>query len=222
MRSFTCSVSFFERVPHLSIGLSLCRYFSKAISTDCNVRARTTIVTPTTASQGPPTLSSMSATSNGDSTGGGGGKWIKVDQGNLQSWSLLLSRDVGCCQLQHLLLEGLAESLRRPVRAEDNKRKNSSHHYTCWLEFAFSTYTAVVAHFHSDWAPPCLAYTSIIFCLTREVWESVWTRYDDTFCQAAAIDANIHWDHCMWPNIWRSAMVKPHLPQVGGTIAPTA
>ena len=75
-----------ERVTHLSTGPSLCSYFSRAISTHCNVRARIANVTPTTASQGPPTLSSIPATSNGDSTGGWG--WEENQGGSRQSTEL--------------------------------------------------------------------------------------------------------------------------------------
>ena len=110
----------------------------------------------------------------------------------------------------NLLPEALSKAFDRSQHdmMEDNSA-SSKHKFAVatpldWA-LAFSTYSAVVTHFHPARANQLITYSNIILRLAREVKGKVWSRYDRAFRQAAAIQPNIRWDRREF-DIWLAAM----------------
>ena len=82
---------------------------------------------------------------------------------------------------------------------------------------AFSTYSAVVTHFHPAKASQLITYSNIVLCLAREVRGKVWFHYDRAFCQTAAIQTNIRWDR-REPDVWLAAMSEDSCTPTKSTV----
>ena len=79
-----------------------------------------------------------------------------------------------------------------------------------WMA-AFSAYTAVAVHLKPQRAFELAAYTSIIISLTRDGRGQAWSRYDQQFRQAAAVNPGLQW-HKREPDIWLMAFMGAAAP----------
>ena len=123
-----------------------------------------------------------------------------------------------------LLPEALSEAFDRSQRdTKDDNTTTSRHKFPIstpldWA-LAYSTYSAVVTHFHPAKSGQMITYSNIVLRLAREVKGRVWFRYDRAFRQAAAIHPNIRWDR-REPDIWLAAMsedIRPPSESAGAT-----
>jgi len=114
-----------------------------------------------------------------------------------------------------LLPEALSQAFDRSQRDMKDDSTTSRHKFPIstpldWA-LAYSTYSAVVTHFHPAKASQMITYNNIVLRLAREVKGRVWFRYDRAFRQAAAIHPNIRWDR-REPDIWLAAMSEDIRP----------
>lgn len=104
-----------------------------------------------------------------------------------------------------LLPGALSEEFDRSQQdTKDDNMATSKHKFsiTTPLDWAaaFSTYSAVVNHFHLARASQMITYNNIALRLAREVKGKMWFRYDRAFLQVTAIQTNIRWV-CREPEI---------------------